>query len=220
MLIYDFYLLLKNPHLRTAALARWVLWILLTSLGWAAAGFSGLPVGRVLVVEGRAGVILSVAGNLGLLGALLGGLIGVSQWLGLRRWIRSSAWWITATALGWAAGIWIALVVNLLAGIGLSAVLYGVFIGGLLGVAQWLVLRRGCSQAWRWVWVSVIAVPTGMLVTGSIERLFLGRSDGAWGLVRWFSALSAGTGGLVVGLLSGITLIALLTLHRRPPSQR
>lgn len=216
-MLYDFYILIRESKTRQRALSRWVLWAFVTTAGWLLAGFSGLPVGRAVVVEGSTSVILSVALNLGLLGALIGGLIGASQWYFLRRRVRQAGWWVVATAFGWGIGLPLALLINLLAGLGLSAVLYGVLIGLAVGVAQWFVLRRTIPHAGRWIWVTTVAFPIGIAVSGAIESGLLTRSSGDLAQAMWLAAIAGGVAGLVVGSITGITLVALLSSRWNEP---
>ncbi len=214
-MLYDFYLLLQNPRTRTIALPLWGLWTLATAAGWGLAGFAGLPVGRVMVAEGSVGVIFSVAFNMGLLGALIGALIGVFQWLFLRRRIPLAGWWILATALGWGVGLPAALLINLLAGVGLSAFLYGVVVGGMVGAAQWVLLKRFTTPAGRWVWASVVAFPVGISVSGLVEQVGWFAAAILWDRLHWWMAISGGAAGIVVGMWTGITLLALFWHMKR-----
>jgi len=213
--LYDFYILVRDSQTRQQALNMWTIWALVTTVGWLLAGFSGLPLGRAVVVEGSTDVILSVALNMGLLGALIGGLIGTSQWYFLRRRVRLAGWWVVATALGWGVGLLVALLLNLLAGLGLCAGLYGVVIGLAVGTAQWLVLRQTTPQAGKWIWVTVVALPVGIAFSGVIESGLLARSSGGLAQARWLAAFAGGMAGLLVGAITGMTLVALLSGLRK-----
>jgi hypothetical protein len=73
---------------------RFFLWWMLAFLGFPLGGFLALVlVGSVERVE---------SGALG--GALVGAVIGVAQWLVLRRYLRVGPEWVLATALGVAFG--------------------------------------------------------------------------------------------------------------------
>ncbi len=206
-MIYDFFLLLQNPHTRDRARRHWAIFTLLTTLGWMAAGLTGLPVGRVVLVEGSAGVIFEVALSMSLLGILTGGLTGVGQWLYLRRRFSGAFWWLPASALGWGLGLPAALLANLLAGLGLSVALYGLVIGASCALFQSLFCRAIVLKPGRWLWANLLALPLGVAGAGWLDRALLIVTDGRWGLARWETALSAGIAGLIVGLLTGIALV-------------
>lgn len=213
-MLYDFFELLAGPGGRKKHLARWAGWTLMTAIGWGVAGWGGLPVGRAVVVEGSTAVIVSVALNMALLGGLIGALIGVSQGLYLRHQLRNVWWWIPATGLGWGVGLPVAMLLNLLAGLGLSAALYGVFIGVSVGFAQWLVLNREFTPARRWVWANVVGLPLGVALAGTVERTLLQSTETQGGFVGYalFAALVAG---LVVGLITGVPMVVMLQRRER-----
>ena len=204
-MLYDFLLLLRNPHIRSAALRTWLSWIAATALGWAAAGMTGLPIGRVVLVEGGPAAILTVAGSMSLIGALIGGLIGVGQWLYLRRRMRSPAAWLLATAAGWGLGLPLALTVNLFLGLGISAGMYGMFVGGAVGVIQGLAARSVIRRFPHWLVANLLAYVLGISAAGAFERAMLTATQGTWGAAFWEPAVSAGLAGLIVGLVTGVT---------------
>jgi len=204
-MIYDFYLLFRNPHLRFDALRTWLLWTAATAFGWAAAGLTGLPIGRVVLVEGGSAAILSVAGSMSLIGALIGGLIGVGQWLYLRRRMRNAAAWLLATAAGWGLGLPLALTVNLFFGLGISAGMYGMFVGGAVGAIQGAAARSVVRRFPHWLVANLLAYVLGISTAGAFERRMMAASAGDWGAAVWQPAVSAGLAGLIVGLVTGVT---------------
>lgn len=209
-MIYDFVLLLRNPHLRKKILLLWLAWTLATALGWAAAGLTGLPIGRVVVVEGGSRAILSVAGSMGLIGALIGGLVGAGQWLFFRLRSRSAGLWLFATAAGWGLGLPLALVVNFYFGLGISAGLYGLFVGAGVGLLQWAACRRVVPDLLRWTIANLLAYVLGISGAGFLERTLLVATGGAWGASGWQTALTAALAGVIAGAVTGIALLVLL----------
>jgi len=209
-MIYDFVLLLRNPHLRSRILLHWLVWILATGLGWAAAGLTGLPIGRVVVVEGGSRAILTVAGNMGLIGALIGGLVGAGQWLFFRRRHRGAALWLFATAAGWGLGLPLALIVNFLFGLGISAGLYGLFVGAGVALLQWSFCRPIVPDLLRWLVANLLAYALGISGAGWLERSLLIATGGAWGAAGWQTALTAALAGVIVGLITGVSLQGML----------
>jgi len=143
---------------------------------------------------------------------LLGALVGLLQWLVLRRWLPGTGWWIGVTAGGWAAagaiagtlsGFLAGTVTGVGPGIGvlgyLLALVGGVAAMGLLpGVLQSLVLgHRVEALDWSGAHLSalgagfVVAFPV-MLVVAALLRLSL-PSPQTWAV-----------GGLLMGTVFGI----------------
>lgn len=194
--------------------AQWIgFWLL-----WSLVSFSGLFVDRILfrgtavapsiitLMEswiGTEGVRLRVFEVLtsSLLGLIDGLLLGLFQWIALKRKLIGAKIWILATSLGFAVGLatfW-SLIILLVPdrsvlggpdewgfGIGL---LDSILIGTTLGFAQWLVLRKKVSKAEWWVAATIV----GMVA--------------AW-LVRWFISPLASF--VVLGAISGVVLTILL----------
>ncbi len=159
----------------------WFLWLLAAFVGW---GWSMDPSS---FGEGRRFEILSFAPTVDVpryLSVAVGGiLVGVFQWLVLRRYLTRSLQWVLACLAASLAGYFVVLGagsldpdLGWLAGVGL----YGL----LAGVMQWLVLRRQVTRAGWWVpvsgagWVAVIPVgdmigPPGWAVFGAITGTLL-----------------------------------------------
>ncbi len=155
----------------------WLQWVLATAVGWAVGTTAG--------------------------GALVGTVVGVAQWLVLRRRVARAGWWVLATAVGWLVGMavcgfvdevldWTVWYVSGAAG------------GVVVGVAQWLVLRRRVARAGWWVLPTV-----------------------ASGVVVWFGLLMAfeinvflsvvvleAVFGALYGAITGVVLVCLL----QPPA--
>jgi hypothetical protein len=123
-----------------------VKWILATTLGWA--------VGWILS-EFAVGLV-----------------VGLAQWIVLRKRIERSELWVLASGIGWAAGR--GLVVALFPAE--ATVLAGGALGATLGLAQWLVLRGRVIQSWWWVVVS--ALSWGMALTGVLGATLVGSLAG------------------------------------------
>lgn len=213
-MFYQFYRLLQHPQTRWRAFKHWGLWATATAVGWALAGFAGLPIGRVVFAEAGTRAVLSVLGTMGLFGTLIGALIGASQWMYLRWRLRGANWWIPATAIGWGIGLPLALLLNFWAGFALSAILYGVMIGVAVGFTQWLFLKRWTNFAGRWILISIVTLPLGITLAGLVDQSLASGAQAAWEQMRWGTAFSGGIAGLFVGLLTGITLLVLLSRRR------
>jgi hypothetical protein len=83
-------------------------------------------------------------------------LVALPQALLLRQYVPGWAWWILATVVGGA----IALVAGgfALFGIPGGGIVYGIVGGSILGLAQWIVLRRYSAKAYWWILGSAIAL--------------------------------------------------------------
>jgi hypothetical protein len=212
--------------------------------GWAEAAGLGttFALGRLLAPlhEGVTGVlaIVGTAVIAVILGTLLEGvLVGFAQETVLRRRLfrlRLRAWiWATAIGAGlaWALGMIPSTVIALLSQdstaasasveppvafqYGLAAVL-GLVAGPVLGLAQWVVLRRLVQRAGLWLWANAVAWAVGM------PLIFLGMD-----LVPWNGHPAAmtlaiyavcGATGLVVGAIHGQFLMNLLRQSPSPNS--
>lgn len=144
----------------------------------------------------------------GLEGAIGGTVIGLAQWLVLRRWCPQAGWWILSSTLCWTV-----LGASKLGALGwvvpqthsdLLRLFYGLVdgmkMGAILGVGQWLVLRQCFADAKAWICVSVlawaIALGSGWVIGGwlhTITGLFLGEVIGL-ALVWLLMALMTGVG--------------------------
>ena len=213
--------------------------------GWAEAAGLGttLLLGRAaapaLERDAGWGTILIGAVAAVLLGILLEGvLVGIAQ----SRVIRASfpaitaAGWITATMLGagaaWVLGMVPSTVAALLStgsAAGAAppthptalvqyglALLLGAVTGPVLGVGQWLVLRRHVTRAGRWIGANAVAWGLGMvLIFVGMDQLPWGRGDillvlGVYGI--------CGAAGLLVGAIHGWVLRDLLRRTRPLPA--
>ncbi|MEL6776416.1 MAG: hypothetical protein AAFO06_04100 [Cyanobacteria bacterium J06597_16] len=146
--------------------------------------------------------------------SLLGGLlIGLAQWQVLRPYLREAHRWIGTSALSWGALAlfhigaigWMApdtpsLMVRGLVGLG-----YGGYVGGLIGIGQWWVMRPQVVRAWRWIPLSggiwAVAIALGWTIGGSlraVSNLFVAE---VVGLVLAWGAIAALSGIGIVGML-------------------
>lgn len=116
------------------------------------------------------------------LGALIiGGLTGLAQGPVLKRHGFSAVWWTLATSLGWAAGIFLAgyLIFSLDSNIQTNDffrwIVPAAFIAGaVVGIPQWVVLRRGLPTV-GWWWILVSALGWGIQFPGMLPGFVLTR---------------------------------------------
>lgn len=107
----------------TVGFAQWIVlrgriersawWILTSAVGWAA--------GR-----GLASVLFPAQDTI-LIGAMIGAILGLAQWVVLRHRVVQSWWWIVVSALSW--------------GLALTGVLGATLVGSLAGAATGLALE-------------------------------------------------------------------------------
>ncbi|MEN9232240.1 MAG: protein kinase, partial [Thermostichus sp. DG02_5_bins_236] len=192
------------------------------ALGWLAANFAAAAFGYLGV-----GALIPLLGSLetlasGLAGAGIGLVMGLLQWVVLRR--RVSPWWIGATvlgtALGWVGAEFLAplLGLNILDWIvvdplpqgtvlAMSSVSRGLLVGIGVGGLQWALL----SQHWKGTWAWILAT----IAEGGLSALLLGWLLSGLGLNSWVV--------LGIGLLANtrpLSAIMLLNLRRIPVAQR
>lgn len=135
------WLVLKEPLPRM----RWRTWVLATGTGAFVAWTLGMVPSTLLSLGadsggGRPSAEPSEAAVLGLaflMGLVLGPVLGLAQWLALRRFVRRAALWMPANALAWACGM-----VAIFAGIDFA--LGGGFSSGTVPI---LILTLACSGA-------------------------------------------------------------------------
>ena len=123
-------------------------------------------------------------------GAIGGAVLGVLQWLVLRRQLARAGWWIEASTVGWAVG----------------GAAFGLAGGAVAGFLQWLVLRRRLARAGWWIAASTVGWAIGPVIVlfggviGELDAVLIVLLVGAlWGI-----------GGVVGGAITGTVLVWLL----------
>lgn len=150
--------------------------------------------------------------SLELIGALL---VGLGQWLVLRRWVDRARWWILASGAGWGGAFAIAWITNrvFIAGLGWEVVgitmTLLVFLSGV-GLFQWLLLRRWVRRAGWWLVASALGLGFPIGLSWAIS---------ATGLLHPTASLSFFLVPILSGLVRGIALV-LLFVQAGNPSQR
>lgn len=153
----------------------WFLWLMASALGWSEGMYLGWTGG------GDPMMLRSVPADLagGVTGLALGGLLlCVLQWLVLRSHLRDAGRWVLAGVVAMAvssAGI-------LGAGSGMPEVAWFASVwtlGLLMGLLQWLVLRREIDGAGWWVVASPIAWAVGLPLGEMVGPLGHGAAYGA-----------------------------------------
>ena len=150
--------------------------------------------------------------------ALMGVMIGVLQWLVLRRQVPGAGRWVWATIGGFALGGTVGMaatftVVGLFdlyfsLGEPLSSFLFAAVlfapIGPVVGIAQWwLVLRRQIEGAGWWVLACTVALALFGAAFGAFIAIEIGN-------VYVGAYVVSAVGGLLAGAITGVTLVWLL----------
>jgi hypothetical protein len=195
-----------------ARLAMWCAWVAVTTVGWLL-GSLGVLVVQLWTTGAADALIRSVAGS-ALLGGIVGLAVGVAQWLVLRREQDGAQSWIAVNAGAWAVAWAIGQAIT---GSMLDDYwLLGLVPGGLLlavivGVCQWLSLKRCAQRAGWWLPASLIAWSvTGVVcIYGGAGLLAMGLAAFV-GPAAW---LIAAVPGAFAGLVTGT---ALMRLRLRP----
>lgn len=155
-------------------------WTLLTTLGLSGGLVSGLLIGMPL------GQIVNAMITTAAVTCLVGGVLGSFQAFALRPILRRPSWWIVVTIVGLGIGLAAGVVLVEQTGIlitgfrpnvarlgslarALSFIGLGIVAGSILGIAQWLVLRKQAPRVKYWIAASAI----GMAVAFCASSLLL-----------------------------------------------
>jgi hypothetical protein len=185
----------------------WLKWVLLMT-GFLALSYTGIddverPIVTRLVSDPWTREIWMVLGI-----GLLGGLVGVAQWLLLRRFIAYAIRWGLIMALTYWVGASLTEIASF-TGIALVPSFSASFVllGPVCGILQWRILRSHVDRAGWWIvtqtlsWLVLFAVSA--LVAYGFEAIFGGNVDN-------YLPIGYALGGAAVGAISGLTLIWLL----------
>ena len=98
---------------------------------------------------------------------LLGLITGLLQYLLLHYYLPRMGWWIVTTIFGWLLFAIVPLLLSVFAFFptSLSPALAGVFLGGSIGLFQWLVLRQQARHAALWIVTSALGWAVAFLLT-------------------------------------------------------
>ena len=136
------------------------------------------------------------------IGAVFGATVGTAQWFVLRRYFDRVGWWVLLTFIGWVA-YWELNNMNLLVkaqGIAFIPDLLNLAIFGvILGVLQWLLLRKKIPSAGWWVPANIAGMMLASLVIDAIDTALQGDSP--------FDFI---TGSIVLAIITGICMMWLL----------
>jgi hypothetical protein len=171
--------------------ATWRFWA-----GWGLA-LIGFPLGGLAATALVGGVTTPLDGALG--GAATGAVLGLTQWLALRRRLALTPWWIAATAAGMGAGLALGIALLGSATAGSMLPLRGLVTGAGIGIAQFVLLRGSSTRAPVWPLVVACGWALGWLVT---------RAVGVDLTANW--SVFGSSGALTFQLLTGLALAWIL----------
>ena len=149
-------------------------------LGWIIGALSKVSVDIVWLLDEKLVATLSV-------GMMTGLMIGLSQYLMLRKQIRYAGWWILAAIIGWVAGFVIIRGTN-------GVVWVYALSGAVSGILQSYVLWRQVNSPLLWA-----AANTAGWFVGGIFGLFIGP--------------------IIAGLITGFSIVRLLNSMNQVPDE-
>jgi len=174
-----------SVQFRPGDFAFWIWWVLATTIS--------LFVGMLLGFTGIGEALVALA----VFGITCGGIIGITQWFVLRPYIKQAYWWILVTSIGWAVG-WIAIdvLINRYSDNWPSFIIFiatfGVTLGFILGLMQWMVLKRLVAKSIWWIVGSIstnvvssaIGFFVAQMLSKSVKDPMMGNP------IFWFSFLA------------------------------
>lgn len=141
-------------------------------------------------------------------------MVGVLQWLVLRRYLTHCADWILNGGAGWALGYALGLIIiQALAGTLLGALVGYILFGAIIALLQWPVLRREIPNVVPWVLASVAGWALGAYISQAVLNAI---TSGDTLNQAVSTAVISGVTGLVAGAITGVVLVLII---RRPEIQ-
>ena len=206
-------------QVQTRWASKWRMWLRWT-LATAAGEFFGFA---IPALAGAAAVWLAL-GQIAMSWLLVaaglgeGAVLGLTQWLALRRSIPDlhGRAWVLATAL--AAGIAWTLAMSLVTlgelnvlgrtALAILALPFGIIFLCTIGGAQWWVLRRSIAHAGWWILANAVAWPIGVTIP-VFGMALLPDTAGATTMLA-VGVICGLLMGVVVGAITGVVLVRLL----------
>jgi hypothetical protein len=215
------------PRTWHGRLGLWALWVAATAVGFAIIRVSSVTLGNCFLwidwVKPSDPIDLVRWGcTVGrVLGEGLGGAVmGLGQWLALRRGVRRAGWWILLTALAWPAAFWVN---QHLWGLFGSPMNWGLMDAAVVGAVVGLFQRPVLLHQVRWSWAWVLGMIAGLCL--AYHQI---PGGWAWWITQWspspqdilwvFSPVSqslvGAMWGIVLGAVSGAVLVLLMALGK------
>lgn len=150
----------------------WLEWMVATLIGYTIGILAILPWMVNLAYAAQPGWSTGLMG-----GTILGGAVGVAQWLVLRRHAEQVGWWIVATIAGFMVGLGIGMPLadtgfmptGAALRVAYNTGMTGAIVGVVLGLFQWVVLRRFIPSAALWIVASALGWMVGMGLGAAIS---------------------------------------------------
>jgi hypothetical protein len=194
---------IDEAKVRRNEFGLWLGWTLATAIGMLVGSLLSIPLVNLLDVQ-LARVIVPL---------LTGCLIGLAQWAALRSYLIDAADWVLAGGTSWAVGYALGLLlVNSLAGTGVSSLVAYILFGLIVAVLQWPLLRREIPRVWMWILANILGWTLGFYLSQVALNLFV--ADPAIHPLASTSVLSI-VSGLVAGAITGIALVLIVRLPER-----
>ncbi len=147
-----------------------------------------------------------------------GFVVGIAQWIVLRRYIKSAVWWIPASGFGWILGIYLMVftggildtAVDFLKSINIFLEFFRLSLirqtinFAVFGFAQWLVLRRYFRYAFWWIFITALS---------GVVRDAVGFYACAATCKIGHGSISNGVGWAASAAITGIVLVWLVDNH-------
>lgn len=134
-----------------------------------------------------------------------GFLVGLAQWVVLRKYVNEVSDWILAAGASWAVGYALGLfIMNGLTGTGLDSFVGYMLFGIIVALVQWPILRREIPNVWMWILANVIGWTAGFYMSQVALDLFF---NGPTIAPIASTSVISGVSGLVAGAITGIALI-------------
>ena len=171
-------------------------------LGWTLATAGGMLLGflpTILLVNvlslGLAQIVVPV---------FAGTLIGLTQWIVLRRFLTATSDWILAGGTSWAVGYMLGLFLIQNIPTVFAGIAGYLLFGAIVALVQWPLLRREIPHLLVWIIASSIGWAVGFWASQAVLPLFF---TGKLIAPAVSTTVIAVTSGLVAGAITGIALI-------------
>ncbi len=172
-------------------------------LGWTLATAGGMLIGFL------PSIFLVNVLNLGLaqivVPVLAGTLVGLAQWVALRRFLTAHSDWILATGASWALGYVVGLfLIQHMPATVLGSLFGYLLFGAIVALVQWPLLRREIPHLLVWMIASAIGWTAGFWASEAVLPLFY---NGSLIPPAVSTTVIAVTSGLVAGAITGLALV-------------
>jgi hypothetical protein len=143
-----------------------------------------------------------------------GFLLGLAQWVVLRKYVNEVSDWVLAAGASWAVGFALGLLItNGLTGTGLGVLFGYILFGNIVAVVQWPVLRRETPHVWMWLLANVVGWTAGFYLSQlALDLLFNGPAIDSVAS----TAVLSGVSDLIAGAITGVALVLILRQPERP----